>query len=1313
MSSNRPFEVMASNNPKSNKAGNRDLRIGSFKSSTSTAQQSSDLSKDLRGERKRDKFLKPFKNLLSRSSSSALNRDVQAKGSKEPLTDQTTELPKPDNDTGPGEQPEPQLPAEYSQESEIEPDIGKSLQNLEINLDTRGAIHDTKEQISTMQEIDSTALFSKVISKLNYFSEIVSEIAEIHPYAKMAVKVLFFAIDTIKKQMDLDENIHNAVDLLDRVYSFVETADGEYLKEHQSGILKQLSITTIHLAHFISDYARNKDRWLRTLKNFAGSVNSQITAYQKAFDDLIKDFRDHSMVHTQRNSSRILENTLCILDHLEDLYDDIDLSSLQYASGATGYDTSKQCLPNTRIEILDEIFQWLNDPREGIRPVFWLTGGAGTGKSTIANTVARRFHELGRLGCCFSFDARFIHERRHEKIFSTILRDMADLHPAIRKTVATLIHKSPMSLRTTSDTMRQWNDLLLKTLALLSDDESTFSTLLIGPILIIIDALDETGDDSNTRRQLLSVLQGGQGGVERLPSNFRILLTSRPLKDVNNALQGSTFGYLRSMDQVSPEYTEADISTYITSRLYDTLGPFLTRNRAIALAKRADRLFQWAFLACEYIIGNMDFGLLPEERFEDLCSISSSGQASGDKLLYSLYYKVLKSLFPNIQNPRVRTRFQSVIGHILVTAEPLSRHSLNVMRDHFPGLPQQDKDIAAVVDGMGSLLTGISDPLIPIQPIHTSFYEFLTSKENSKEFYVDSNLMHGPLAFSSLKVMLQKDGLRFNIANINSSYLRNVDLDIATVNMIPHHLVYACKYWTSHLRYTKPSGELVAMVRKLLFKCFPYWLEVLSLTAWVNKSVKALSIIISWLKEYPSTGNNDVTNFATDAQKFVRMFGGPIVQSAPHIYVSALPFAPKQSLINKEYASKLLRELSLSDGFMDVWPPLEFELTPESSESWAVTFSPDGAFIAFGSTAGILEIMDAETGEQHHSFEGHDDHISSITYSSDGTYLASCSEDQTIRTWDAMTGEELQVFIGHSDAIHCIAFSPESTHIISGSSDMTIRIWDTRTGKELQLLKGHSDQVRSVAYSIDNIHIVSGSVDKTVRIWDARASKCLCILEDHTQTVTSVAFSPDGSQVASGSMDQTIRIWETYTGGKLQILEGHSHGVCCIAFSPNGLHIASEFLRLEGHSGSILSVTFSFDGLYIASGGSDTTVRLWDASTAKTLHIMEGHNDAVTSTTFSPDATHIMSGSADKTIRIWNARTGEALHSFQAHFEHDGWVTGPHGRLLFWVPPLLRKGLHLPGTQMIIGHPRTVIDLNNFSHGKSWINCFKEEFEEE
>ena len=120
---------------------------------------------------------------------------------------------------------------------------------------------------------------------------------------------------------------------------------------------------------------------------------------------------------------------------------------------------------------------------------------------------------------------------------------------------------------------------------------------------------------------------------------------------------------------------------------------------------------------------------------------------------------------------------------------------------------------------------------LPIAPLHTSFRDYLTTRQRSGVFYIDVAHSHATLTHSCLGVMLQL--LKFNICGIESSHYRNIDvpdLPLRIVQFIPTELSYACRSWGDHLSGTAFSAELLDLVKSLLTDKFLFWLEVLGTT---------------------------------------------------------------------------------------------------------------------------------------------------------------------------------------------------------------------------------------------------------------------------------------------------------------------------------------------------------------------------------------------------------------------------------------------------------------------------------------------------
>ena len=515
---------------------------------------------------------------------------------------------------------------------------------------------------------------------------------------------------------------------------------------------------------------------------------------------------------------------------------------MSYAGGA-GLNREKLCLEGTGKELLQEIVDWINNVEKDPPRIFWLHGPAGTGKSSIAHTIAHRFQQLERLGSCFCFDRSQMAERCHQKVFSTIAQDLANRDTSLRRQLTAVVHGNA-ALKNTTDILQQWEELIAKPATALSE-------AIMGPIVIIIDALDESGDN-NSRRVLLRILGNAiaESRITGLPPNLRILLTSRPLPDIYAALNGGTHVRQKSMDSLPPDSTERDILRYVSGQLSEVGFEVPSQEVFATLAGSSGQIFEWARLACAYIKGdsNAGTGLEPHERFEAIITHSKNDHVP---LLDGIYQFTLETIFPKEQPPSQRDRglkrFGSVMAQILGTMEPLSLGSLASMRSHFKDLAEIN--IRTIVAPMAALLSGATDPSFPIRPLHSSFADFLTDRDRSHEFFIDVYSIHKDLAFASLGVMTKQ--LQFNICDLQSSYLRNsevLDLDDRIKKYIPAELAYSCRLWTDHVRQAPFNSALATEVQALFNnERLLFWFEVLGLLNVVNTCDGLLGSLIQWV----------------------------------------------------------------------------------------------------------------------------------------------------------------------------------------------------------------------------------------------------------------------------------------------------------------------------------------------------------------------------------------------------------------------------------------------------------------------------------
>ena len=115
---------------------------------------------------------------------------------------------------------------------------------------------------------------------------------------------------------------------------------------------------------------------------------------------------------------------------------------------------------------------------------------------------------------------------------------------------------------------------------------------------------------------------------------------------------------------------------------------------------------------------------------------------------------------------------------------------------------------------------------------------------------------------------------------------------------------------------------------------------------------------------------------------------------------------------------------------------------------------------------------------------------------------------------------------------------------------------------------------------------------------------------------------------------------------------------------------------LEGHSGVVRSVAFSHDSTRLASASSDSTVKIWDASSGACLQTLEGH------------------GGIDNLVGF---KTQQSLYQGTAISSDTIWITHDDQKRL-WLPSEYRPScLAVSGRRFGTGT----------GSGKVWIYCLR------
>ncbi|KAF2147950.1 hypothetical protein K461DRAFT_209141, partial [Myriangium duriaei CBS 260.36] len=209
------------------------------------------------------------------------------------------------------------------------------------------------------------------------------------------------------------------------------------------------------------------------------------------------------------------------------------------------------CLEGTRTEVLSQITAWSDDP-SGKR-MFWLCGKAGSGKSTIARTIAAALHQRGRLGGSFFFKRGDGDRGNASRFAPTIALQLIDVAPALSHFIASALTNDPLVCE--RSLQEQFGKLLEHPLRDL--EEKGFPS--IASLVIVIDALDECETAENVRSLL------------RLLARLRIrtFVTSRPELPVQLGFT-SMQTYLHEdavLENIQLNTISQDLHKYITHQL--------------------------------------------------------------------------------------------------------------------------------------------------------------------------------------------------------------------------------------------------------------------------------------------------------------------------------------------------------------------------------------------------------------------------------------------------------------------------------------------------------------------------------------------------------------------------------------------------------------------------------------------------------------------------------------------------------------------------------------------------------------------------
>ncbi|KAJ4254537.1 hypothetical protein NW762_010136 [Fusarium torreyae] len=571
---------------------------------------------------------------------------------------------------------------------------------------------------------------------------------------------------------------------------------------------------------------------LRTPQSFAETIESSESLLSELCDRL-----------EPAPKALQVDQTTVLLD-VDSKLDKVDSQSimrvLPSAAGAAynsyAEEHNSTCLKNTRLELLQEIHDWIDNHQA--QTIFWLNGMAGTGKSTIARTMASKWDKRGYLGASFFFKRGEADRGNLSRFYTTVARQLVVSTPGLAPHVKAAIEKDDSI--TTKAAAEQFDKLILQPLLQVQVTDKTV-------IAVTIDALDECEGDQEIR-QLIDLLTRTR---DVLDPRIRVLITSRPELPIRlgfNAIPGHYQDFV--LHDIPESIITRDILVFLEEKLGDirrTYNASVDEGRKLAddwpgmastelLAQRATPLFIFAATVCRFISQRNCAN--PQKQLQKVLSYETKSQESKMDATYLPPLEQQLEELSKREQEEVVNEFQQIVGTLVLLESPLSVSALARLID------TSEQTIYGRLDMLHSVLKFPTTSETPIRLLHLSFRDFLLDpeKQGVNKFWVDKKQAHGRIAMGCLRVMdacLKEDICGLIVPGIERSEISPERV----MSCISVELQYACRYWTFHVQEAESFAQAEEEILSFLKRHLLHWLEVLSLLGRSRESFRAIRIL--------------------------------------------------------------------------------------------------------------------------------------------------------------------------------------------------------------------------------------------------------------------------------------------------------------------------------------------------------------------------------------------------------------------------------------------------------------------------------------
>ena len=452
-----------------------------------------------------------------------------------------------------------------------------------------------------------------------------------------------------------------------------------------------------------------------------------------------------------------------------------------------GYDcglrANEKCHEGTRVAIIRTI----TDGGPSRKPIRWLNGSAGAGKSAIARSVAHAWDDRGQLAGSFCFFRNSGNQSKASRLLPTLAFQLTISIPETKQAIENALRRDPNLLHRSVD--RQFQKLIFEPIMALRRQPDN-------PMLIVVDAVDEC-DDSDLIAQLVKVITA----VDFAQFPVRFLFTSRIEERIRIIFHARTTSAITYELSLSSTNSHQDIQLFLQSQFHSIYHDKRRLMKNIPLPwpspselRQIVRIVNGSFIFASTLAKYVRDGLPPPRRLRPIVEAHTG--------VDGMYKEILMQFWND-------NCFRTVFSTIILLKSPLSVTDLESL------LNFHDNRILFELLKIQSILLIPDNDEKPVDIVHTSLRDFSTSWQRSENLCVESFENHLRIAVRCLQVMAtESEQFAFKGGAAK----------------------YAALYWIEHLHLTFMNADshhvwcdsFVQALEVFIRHCFQAWFNTVS-----------------------------------------------------------------------------------------------------------------------------------------------------------------------------------------------------------------------------------------------------------------------------------------------------------------------------------------------------------------------------------------------------------------------------------------------------------------------------------------------------